>query len=43
MQELEGRNPPLARDLGLHQSAVFSFGWWHKIDVGQLIAWQKGD
>jgi len=29
-------------DLGLHQNAVFSFGWWPKIDVGQLIAWQKG-
>jgi hypothetical protein len=40
--------PPLGTikgfgDLGLHQSAVFSFGWWHIIDVGQLIAWQKGD
>jgi hypothetical protein len=30
-------------DLGLHQNVVFSFGWWPKIDVGQLIAWQKGD
>jgi hypothetical protein len=40
--------PPLGTmkgfgDLGLHQNDVFSFGWWSKIDVGQLIAWQKGD
>jgi hypothetical protein len=40
--------PPLGTikgfgDLGLHRRAVFLFGWWHIIDVGQLIAWQKGD
>jgi hypothetical protein len=29
-------------DLGPHQSAVFSFGWWPRTDAGLLIDRKKG-